>query len=44
MMAGAMVGGALVERWPSLPFFIAGAFVLGATALALLFFGMEREC
>ena len=41
MVAGAMVGGALVEGRPSLPFVIAGVLNAGAIALALLFFGMK---
>jgi MFS family permease len=41
MVAGAMVGGALVEGRPSLPFVIAGVLNAGAIALAILFFGMK---
>jgi MFS family permease len=41
MMAGAMTGGVLVERWPSLPFVIAGTMVLGAVAIAVWFFRLE---
>jgi MFS family permease len=38
MVIGAMTGGALVERWPRLPFVIAGALNLGTIALAIHFF------
>jgi MFS family permease len=38
MMAGAMVGGAMVERWPSVPFVIAGVLNLGTIGLAMVFF------
>jgi MFS family permease len=40
MMTGSMVGGALYERGPSLPFLIAGTLNLGAIVLAALFFRM----
>jgi MFS family permease len=38
MVVGAMTGGALFERWPSLPFVIAGGLNLGTIGLAFLFF------
>jgi len=38
MVVGAMTGGALVERWPGLPFLIAGALNVGTIGLALGFF------
>ena len=41
MMAGAMTGGALVERWASLPFLIAGTMTLGAVVIAVWFFRLE---
>jgi MFS family permease len=41
MIAGAMVGGILFERWASLPFLVAGGLNLVSIALALVFFHME---
>jgi len=41
MVAGAMVGGVLFERWASLPFLVAGALKLGSIALTLIFFGTQ---
>jgi MFS family permease len=38
MIVGAMVGGALVDRWPSLPFALAAALNVGAIVLAVRFF------
>jgi MFS family permease len=38
MVVGAMTGGALFERRPSLPFVIAGALNLGTVGLAIAFF------
>jgi MFS family permease len=38
MVAGAMTGGALVERSPSLPFLISCALCLAAIGLAIVFF------
>jgi MFS family permease len=41
MMAGAMVGGTLVERQPSLPFALAAALNVGAIVLTVAFFRAE---
>jgi MFS family permease len=43
MMAGAMVGGAMVERWPSAPFVIAGVLNLGTIGLAMVFFDRNGD-
>jgi MFS family permease len=42
MVAGAMTGGALVERWPSLPFLIAGVLNLGTIGLVIAFFRLKE--
>jgi MFS family permease len=43
MVAGAMIGGALVERSQSLPFLIAGLLNLAAIGLAIAFFRLKAE-